>query len=120
MGVFVGPSNQYQAVPPNHLNSLKDITIVSGTGGAGRPVSGADNLWTLIPPTCNGTTADFPMIENVRVYSPGATTTICGALVAEFQAPPGRGYVRNVTTADIAALKAMDIVRWAHETLALQ
>ena len=112
LGVFVGPSNQYQPVPPDHLNSLKDVTIVNNPGDGT-----SDNLWKLVAPTCNGTTRDFPMIESVKIYSHAGKTTICGVPVASFKPPPGKGYVRNVTTGYSAALTAAEIVRMARETL---
>ena len=92
LGVFVGPSNQYQRVPPSLPNVLRDTVIISGQSG--------DNLFSLTQDTCSGTSHDFPVISDVVVHSPGAQTTLCGDPVASAQA---KGRVRNVTTASLPA-----------------
>ena len=90
LGVFAGPSNQYQPVPPDHLNSLKDVTVVNNPGdGSG------NNLWNLRPSKRATGPGDFPMIESVNIYSHGGKTTICGVPVALFKPPPSQRAQRH-------------------------
>ena len=108
LGVFTGPSNQYQAVPPSSLNSVHDCTIVSGQRSP-------DNLFSLTPATCNGTTKDFPVLYDIQVYCPGARSEICGEPVA---AVSREGRIRNVTALPLR-LTAEDVVSWARATLGI-
>ena len=106
LGIFVGPSNQYQPVPATHLNVEHDCTIVSATDG--------ENLFSLTADTCANLT-DFPDVYNVRVYSPSASTTVCRKSIAAWQA---LGKLRNVTAAPLPA-DAATIVGWARAKLGM-
>ena len=109
LGVFVGPSNQYQAVPPTNLNSVHDCTIIS-------PGNAANTIFSLTPETCNGTTRDFPRLFDIRVYCPGAESTLCGESLA---AMAKGGRIRNVTALPLADITTESIVSRAWQTLGM-
>ena len=104
LGVFVGSSNQYQAVPTNHPNSVRNSVMVSSSDG--------ENLWSFGVMDCANLT--WPNLDNVSVYSPSARTTICGLSLAEWQAQ-GKP-VHNVSTAPLPP-NAETIIRWARKAL---
>lgn len=107
-GVFVGASNQYQRVPSAHRNSVHDCTILSESDG--------DNLASLTPSTCNGSFDDFPRIYNIRVYSPSATTTVCGETIAAMQ---GKGLLKNVTAGLLSHWTPGSVVERAKQVLGM-
>ena len=107
LGIFVGPSNQYQPVPSDHLNVLHDSTVISAKDG--------DNLFSLSAATCANAT-DFPNIYNCKVLSPSASTTVCGQSIASWQA---KGKLKNVTTGSLPT-DATTIVQMARNTLGMR
>ena len=103
LSVFGGPSNQYQAVPPSHPNSVHDSVMISATDG--------DILISEVCPDAS----DWPRIYNMRLYSPEAKATVCGEPLAHWQA---QGKLTNVTVAVLPNSSAT-ILAWARATLGM-
>lgn len=113
LGVFTGPSNQYQAVSPLHLNTLHDSVMIYTKDG--------DALFSLRSATCNQTASpgspgsgDFPRIANLTLYSPTGAVTLCGQTISAMSV---RGMVKNVTTAPLSTLTTAAVVNQAKLTL---
>lgn len=112
--MFGGPSDQYQPVPAAYPNVVHDSVMISpsdgdnlfqncGTGGAHCPICPNDTAW--------------PLVSNMRLYSPTASTTICGLPLQQWQALPGKKLLVNVTTAVLPP--AATILQWAHAKLGM-
>lgn len=112
LGVFVGPSNQYQPVPtaPELLNVMHDTTIISKDAG---------DFFGLTDTTCatalNGSASDFPNVYDTVVYTASGSTTVCRKNISELQA---KGKLKNVT-AEKLTMSAADIVAAAAAKLKL-
>jgi hypothetical protein len=103
LGVFTGPSNQYQPVPADYPNAVHDCKMISETDG--------DNLISQVCPNAT----DWPDVQYVEVFSPSAKTTVCGQPLEAWQA---QGKLETVTAARLPP-DAATIVAWSRATLGM-
>jgi hypothetical protein len=136
LSVFGGPSNQYQAVPPSHPNSVHDSVMISATDGdilisevrtltvlysrhSGRVYPGLRTLCcrlirTAVRQVCPNA-SDWPKIYNIKLYSPLLKATVCGQPLAYWRA---QGKLPNVTEA-VLPNSSVTILGWARGTLGM-
>jgi len=107
LGVFTRESNQYQPVPSGYRNTLHDTTIYSEID--------TESIFSLTKSTCNGTTDDFPIIYNIKVFSPSGNGTLCHKPYSFWEA---NGKLKNVTAAQLPTDPAT-IIAAARATLGL-